>query len=316
MSVINNYSIENNCIKFQLNNSKGLYKISFTNALRRILISYIKCYTFDFKDTNFIENNSLFNSEFLKSRLCLIPIISNKNNVNYQFLQVSCNKKNDKHTIEDVLVSDFKIKDKTTNQDLNIKDFFIHQDLLFTKLQSDQYINFEANLKQDDAFHGGSSHSPVSSCVVTFNNSNFDKEPLIERERNYDLNSKNEPKNYDFYYENIGFFDSDELIKIASDVLIEQLKNMKTKFEKYNYNNDFYYFQLEDENDTIGNLFTSYLLDKKEILYCGYNIEHPLKNSIVIKVKIDGKKEKLLDLISSTIDDLIKLTTDFKKEFK
>ena len=119
MPIINKFSVENNCVKFQIDNTKGIYKISFTNALRRILISHIKCYIIDFKDVTFIENNSLFNNEFLKSRLCLIPILSNNQKVNYEFLQVTCNKKNDSNTIEDVLVSDFKIKDRTTEATRN-----------------------------------------------------------------------------------------------------------------------------------------------------------------------------------------------------
>ena len=44
---VKNYSTKDNVIKFQLNNSKGIYKNSYPNALRRILISYIDCYTID-----------------------------------------------------------------------------------------------------------------------------------------------------------------------------------------------------------------------------------------------------------------------------
>ena len=315
MSIIDNFSVENNCVKFQINNTKGIYKICFTNALRRILISHIKCHIIDFNDTNFIENNSLFNNEFLKSRLCLIPILSNNKTVNYDFLQVSCSKKNDSNTIEDVLVSEFKIKDRTTDEELNIKDFFVHQDLLFTKLQIDQHINFEANLKKNDAFNGGSFFSPVASCVVTFNNSNYSKEPIIERERNYDLNTKNEPKTYDFYYENIGFYDSKEIILIGCDVLIEKLNDFKTKFDEYEFKNEFYYFLIKDENDTIGNLFTSYLLDDKLIEYSGYNIDHPLKNEIMVKIKINGNKDLLFKTINTTIDNIISMISTLKKDF-
>ena len=54
MPIINKFSVENNCVKFQIDNTKGIYKISFTNALRRILISHIKCYIIDFKDVDAI----------------------------------------------------------------------------------------------------------------------------------------------------------------------------------------------------------------------------------------------------------------------
>lgn len=316
MSNIKNFLVENDCVKFQIDNSKGLYKISFPNALRRILISYIDCYVMDFKDINFIENNSLFNNEFLKSRLSLIPILSNNKKINYDFIQILCQKKNDLHTVEDVYVSDFKIRDRTTENEFKISDFFKHEDILFTKLQQEQYINFEANLIKNNALKGGSSFSPVSSCIVTFNNSNYDKEKLIERERNYDLNTVNEPKIYDFYYENIGFYESDELIKIGCNILIENLRKLKTKFENYYIENDFYMFNIDDENDTLGNLFTNYLLDNKEIEYSGYIIEHPLKNNILVKIKIKGKKEDLFVIINKTIDKLIDMTNNILKDFK
>ena len=315
MSVISNYSIENNIVKFKLNNTSAKYKISFTNALRRILISYIDCYAIDFNDIKFSENNSLFNNEFLKKRLSLIPIISN-NNHNYEFIQVFCEKENDKEIIQDVYVSDFKIKDRTMDKELNISDFFSDMDILFSKLQFEQKINFECNITKNNAFEGGSSFSPVSSCVVTFENSNYSKDNITDRERNYDLNSKNEPKTYDFYYENIGFFKSEELIKIAIDVLVEKLNDFKIKFDNIEYNNDFYYFSINNENDTIGNLFCTYFLDNKEISYCGYNIVHPLKNDIIIKIKIDGKKDKLLKLIQEQIEELINMAKDLKKQFK
>lgn len=315
MSIISNYSLKDECIKFQINNSKGDYKICFPNTLRRILISYIECYTIDFDDVKFIENNSLFNNEFLKKRLSLIPIMSN-NNHNYEFLEISCNKSNNNELIEDIFTSDFKIKDRTTDKELNINDFISDSNILFSKLQMNQTVNFQANLKKNDAFKGGSSHSIVSSCVVTFHNSNYEKDGLNEKDRNYDLNKKNEPKIYDFYCENIGFYKSNELIKITCNVLIEKLNEFRGKFDNYEFLNDFYYILVKDENDTLGNLFCSYFLENKEIKYCGYNIEHPLKNNISIKIKIDGKKDQLFKLIEKTIDNLINMVKELLKNFK
>lgn len=314
MSVVKKYSNEDECIKFHLDNSKGQYKICLCNTLRRILISYIDCYIMDFNDINF-ENDSLFNTEFLKSRLQLIPIMSN-NNEKYELLQITCDKKNNHETIQDVYVSDFKIRDKTTNKELDIKKFIPDQDILFTKLQINQSVSFEANLIKNNAFNGGSAFSPVSSCVVTFHNPNFEKEELITRERNFELNNNNEPKTYEFSYESIGFFNADDLIKIALDVLENKLIALKDKFDDFEFKDNFYHFLVNDENDTIGNLFVSYFLENKEIEYCGYNIIHPLKNDINIKIQINGKKDKLMKLIDETINNLIDMTKKLKKDFK
>ena len=315
MSIISNFKNENKCVQFQINNSKGQFKVCFPNTLRRILISYLDCYIVDLERIKFEENNSLFNNEFLKNRLVLIPILSN-NNEKYEVLELSCEKNNETEFIEEVFTSEFKIKDTTTDKYLDINKFIEEQEILFTKLQSNQKINFYAYFKKGNAFQNGASFSPVSSCVVTFNNSNYDKEALIERERNFDLNSVNDPKIYDFSYESIGFYKPEELIKMAIDKLVEKLNEFKEKFIEFEYENDFYHYLIRDENDTIGNLFTAYLLDNKEIEYSGYENVHPLKNDIKIKIKINGKKEKLDELINKTIDQLIEMTNNLKKEFK
>jgi DNA-directed RNA polymerase subunit L len=315
MSIINNFTNKDKCVKFQINNTNGQFKISFPNCLRRIIISYIDCYAVDFESIKFIENNSLFNNEFLKERLKLIPIISN-NNEKYELLELSCIQVNETETIEDVYVSNFKIKDTTNNKELDITKFIEEQEILFTKLQNNQKINFEAKLKKGNAFTHGAQFSPVSSCVVTFHNSDYDKEAIIERERNFDLNQVNDPKIYEFSYESIGFFKSEEIIKMGCEVMIEKLNALKNKFTDYEYTNDFYHFHIIDENDTLGNVFTTYLLVNKEIKYCGYQNVHPLKNEITIKIKIEGTKEKLMELIENTINDLIKKTENIKKEFK
>jgi len=315
MSIISNYSIQNNLVTFQLNNSKGLYKTSFTNALRRILISYLDSYTINFNDIKFLKNDSLFNNEFLKKRLSLIPVFSG-NNQNYEFLIISCHKKNDLELIEDVYVSDFKVKDRTTDKELDVKDYFQDLDILFSKLQMNQEIHFEATLKKDNAFYGGATHSVVSSCVVTFHNSNYEKDAVIDRERNYDLNKENDPYIYDFSFENIGFYKSEELIKLACDNFEEKLNDFRSKFDNFIYENNFYYFDIKNENDTLGNVFCKYMLENNDVEYCGYNIVHPLKNNISIKIQINGKKEKLMKLIDETINKLISMIKDIKKEFK
>ena len=317
MTTVKNYKYQNNSISFKINNEKGDYKVSFVNALRRILISHLECYTINCEETKFLENNSIFNNEFLKARLCLIPIVSNKKNVNYNQLMISCKAKNENEQIKSVYMRDFEIKNYVENIDYDINDFCIYPDLLFTKLQENQEIYFEGHLKYNDAFKGGSSHSTVSGCVCTFQNSNESKEKdSLENQRNYDLNKNGEPDLYIFNYENMGFYESNELIIIALDVLISKLNELRSKFQNYTYQNEYYLFDINDENDTLGNLFSSYLLDDPSILYSGYIFEHPLKNNIVLKIKTNKKKEELLKIMNSNVDGIIKLLDGLKKQFK
>ena len=114
----------------------------------------------------------------------------------------------------------------------------------------------------------------------------------------------------------MGFYESNELIIIALDVLISKLNELRSKFQNYTYQNEYYLFDINDENDTLGNLFSSYLLDDPSILYSGYIFEHPLKNNIVLKIKTNKKKEELLKIMNSNVDGIIKLLDGLKKQFK
>ena len=139
---------------------------------------------------------------------------------------------------------------------------------------------------------------------------------MLDNQRDYDLNKNGEPNIYEFSFENIGFYKSENLIHSAFEVLIEKVQQLRSKFQNYTYENEYYLFDINDENDTIGNLFSSYLLEESSILYSGYIFEHPLKNNIIFKIKTDKKKEDLLKIMNNNIDKIIKLLKDLEKQFK
>ena len=60
MTRIQNKIITNNSISFDLLNKDNKYKISFSNALRRIFISYIKTYIIDFDQFGFFHPYTVF----------------------------------------------------------------------------------------------------------------------------------------------------------------------------------------------------------------------------------------------------------------
>ena len=89
-----------------------------------------------------------------------------------------------------------------------------------------------------------------------------------------------------------GFYDAKTVLKKGIASLILKLQNVNSEFKNLdnsskisiknnNLNDiDFYYFVIEDENETIGELLTTYCTSDKNISYCGYIIEHPLKKNI------------------------------------
>jgi len=330
MQYIENLKIDSNKCSFHLNNSSSNIKISLANAIRRIIISNIPTYAIAQDKTTFFENNSVFSNEFLKHRLSLVPIISWNKDINYENIVITCKKKNENEYTDSVYVKDFVCKDIETDKVIDNSILFSHENILFAKLKYNQFISFEAKLSRNTAEGGGSFHSPVSICLYTFEidekEANRLKENMNEKEkldfnteeiqRIYKKNKNGEPNRYSFQIEGIGFYKMDDILKMGIEILINKLVVIQNEFKNKNstkvlLNNetqlDFYDFSLEDENETIGNILSTYLLNDDNIYYCGYLIEHPLKKNIILRIKLkeNNSIENIIDVIDKNISKII-----------
>jgi DNA-directed RNA polymerase subunit L len=332
MSYVSNVVLNNDQISFEINNKSQDLKISFVNALRRILISDI--YVWNIDNINFFINNSLFDDQLLKKRLVLIPIISNNANIEYDNITFTCEKINNEETIEDIYVKDFKCK--YNNEEIEMdklikKEYF---EILIGKLKNNQQISFEAKLVYSNANNKGSAYSPVSACTYKFKvddkeASNISKNMNDEEKRQfntqniekvYERNSIGEPLTYQFSYESIGYYENVYLFHDTINILKMKLLNIKEEITNKkstkiniieNYENpDFYQFLMKDENDTLGNLLSTYINNDENVFYSGYLIEHPLKNEIILKIKLKDNNtiENVIETIIKHIDNLIKIS--------
>lgn len=332
MPYIQNLFIDNDICNFDLNNTSTEIKISLANAIRRTMIANIDVFLIDISKITFFENNTIYSNEFLKHRLSLIPIISNIDNLNYDNILISCKKKNNDEVIESIIVNDFIVKDIEKDIVINNEEFFKFPNILFAKLKTNDFVSFECKLVKNNSENGGSFFSPVCGCIYTFkmddkeintvtkNMNENEKKTFMtqDNERIYEKNKIGEPMVYKFNIEISGFYDAKTIIKKSIDVLINKLMNINNEFKNLensniitlrndtNDINNFYYFIIDNENETLGQLLTTYCNDDKNILYCGYVIEHPLKKNILLKIKLeDTNKNKDLENIIITISENI-----------
>jgi DNA-directed RNA polymerase subunit L len=335
--MISNIKIKNEEISFEINNEKEEFKISLVNGLRRILISSI--YVWNIEEVIFYENNSILDNEFLKKRLSLIPIKCDNNDINYENIIISLDKNNKEEYMENIFLRDFICKEDDKIIDIN--KLFEYPNILFTKLKNNQSISLQAKLKYNNAAQGGSSYSPVVACSYTFGIdekkvlnmkkimtkeeiNNFETQDI---ERVYKKNNIGDPTYYHFSFEINGFFQHIYLIKTAIDILIDKLKNISNeitnkKSEKISIlendeNPDFYEFLIKDEDDTIGNILSTYILSNNNVFYSGYLIEHPLTKSILLKIKLKENNilENVINTVVNVIELLVKTLLKLKKEF-
>ena len=329
MPYIKNINTIENSLKFEIDNHSNNFKISFTNALRRIILSEINTWAIDEHKIEFIENNSILNNEFLKHRLGLIPIASHKE-LNYENLVISCNVKNEEETIKSIYVSDFEIYDEVLDETYDIKDFVKYPNILFAKLQNNEYFSFNARLSNKTAQEGGAQYCPVSTCIVTFKHDENDLKNNIQqiekneqqsfiinnKEKIYKRNNQGNPLFYEINIETIGFYENKSIIEKGLTILEEKINLYDESSKDIELENGFYILKIDNQNDTLGNLISSYINDEKDIQFSGYIIEHPLYENIILKIKTDLNKADLLKLISEKNNYIKDLIHTLKKELK
>lgn len=186
--------------------------------------------------------------------------------------------------------------------------------------------------------------------TITNNMSKEEKTSFLtqENERVYERNEIGDPNVYEFIIDSIGFYEPLKIINKGLDYLIKHLENVKNEFlntgdlrmtyhnseeikenivsksnsiqhiETEDLNSDFYDFLMDNENDTIGNLLSSYLMSDSKVNYCGYVIKHPLRKNIVLRIKLneDNTLEKNVEVILKVIDYIIDLLNKINRELK
>lgn len=342
MSLINNIKIDKDVLRFDLLNKNKEIKIGLANALRRTFISNINVYAIDYESINFIENNSVLNNEFLKDRLHLIPIVSNLENINYENILIYCKKENMNEYIQSIYVNDFECKDIITDEIIDNNLLFKYPNILFAKIKTNQKIQFEAKLNNNNADNGGAFYSTVSQCTYTFkidesetikvmkNMTEQEKVRFMTEEvqRYYKKNDSGEPHTYEFIVESIGMLDIKTIFKTGINNLKENLNiikneltnksSKKVKFLPNIENETIFQILFDNEAETLGNILSQYLTYDANVLYCSYLIEHPLKKNIILKIKLNKNNnlDTIILLIEQYINYIVGILDKTLKEFE
>ena len=330
---ITNIKINNDLITFDLNNSSTKIKTALANGIRRSIISMIYTYAIDSGSVNFIENSSMLNSEFLRHRLTLLPISSDIPDFDYESLVIECKKENMEEDIQSIYVSDFVCLVNDKQIDTSI--VFPQPATLFGKLKTNQKVSFQGKVVKNCAEKGGAFFSPVSSCVFTFQQDPVAIEQmkatmtpeesrsfmLQDVERVYKKNEDKHPSTYVFSIESIGFYGNPlKIVLLGLHSLIDRFtlitlecKNPKKskKISISSLENGFTSIFIDDENETVGNILSTYLAYTENVFYCGYIIEHPLNKNILLKIKLKegganaNSEENVLSTIIKSMDEVV-----------
>jgi len=225
---------------------------------------------------------------------------------------------------------------------------------IVTKLKPKERLQLTAKLLRSTQKKNGSQYSAVCWSAHSFkqdkkvidekmneekiNTEDAKRKFMIEEADKYYLKNKNgEPESYIFNLESNGHYPPIDVIKIGISILINKLKivnELIQNADKYDENSNTllggeyieinnidgggFEYTFFNEDDTLGNLLQSYLNDKKEVIMAGYNIIHPLKKELLLRLVTNSQKSNKKhskNILIETINELIDLNENILKEF-
>ena len=234
--------------------------ICFVNALRRIVLTQIKCIVFrgfphEQNNINITKNNTKFNNEYIKHRISCVPILYNKIDkfsVITDKYYVKVHLKNETNEKIILTTDHFKLLKKKDNTESKLDKPLFHTlpiPIIYLYPQvstSEPFEEFEANIdlcvgsaKEDSCWN------MVSKCLyyhveneekVQEQLEHIEREDLGEEDKQLKKNDfkvldaqKKEycyENKYHFELETIGVYENDKIINMACDYLIQQLKQL------------------------------------------------------------------------------------------
>ena len=165
---------------------------------------------------------------------------------------------------------------------------------------------------------------------------------LSESERYYYRDSQNEPHKYTFRITSVHHHSSKQLFLMATDIMMNKLELLKQHFINMisggsttiimepHVNENNYLFKISGQNDTLGNIIQSHIVNHfitsdSLLNFCGYKKSHPLEEYISLYIGLNpmndiiGKSEELklnaiVKLMDDVVEDIITIYRELAKE--
>jgi len=316
--------------------------LAIINSIRRIILAEIPVVGFYGENEPTVEilyNNGPLHNEFMIHRIGLIPlnikedITENYNDGDYIF---ELNVENKNSDIINITTGNFtgKYKDKElTKQELDEifpTNKISKSKILITKLRAGEHIHIKATaIKRTGKLNA--SFSPVSLSNFYFIQDKIEAEKqdnILDKERSYHKNIYGDPSKINFQIETINGLSYKYLFNKALNIIIEKLENLITKLinkeidiEPVSNCENSYNFQINDEDDTLGNIIQSLIHNKyirentnnKLCYYVGYICPHPLINQLIVRFTLNNNDINVFyKFFIDNCNEIIKKIEDIK----
>lgn len=326
---------------FQINN----LDLAIINSIRRIILSDIPVIGFYGEEEPTIEilfNTGPLHNEFMIHRIGLIPlhisevITENYEDGDYKFEFNIENKTNE--TIN-ITTADFKgtYKEIELKKEELAKIFpsnkISKSHILITRLRPNEHLHVIATaIKRTGKTNA--SFSPVSLSNFYFiEDPKEKKDNILDRQRGYYKNKFGDPTVINFQIESINGLSYKYLFRKAIEIIIEKLENLiinlsedKILIEPVLSCEKSFNFQIDNEDDTLGNIIQSLLHNKYvrdnnkyktyECTYVGYICPHPLINRLIVRFSLTTDDTTIYkQFFIDNCKEIIKIMESIKNEW-
>ena len=318
--------------------------LAIINSTRRILLAEIPVVGFygegDHPTVEIIINNSPLHNEFMIHRIGLIPlhisenITDNYNDGDYVF---ELNVENAGSNMINITTGNITGKYKDTElSKVELEKIFpankvTKQKILITRLKAGEHLHFKATaIKQTGKLNAAFSSVSLSNFFFMEDKKEADKKDnILDKQRSYHKNIYGDPTRINFQIESLNGLSYKYLFRKALDIIIEKIETLNIKLtnkeivieEIPNCPNSFN-FQIDDEDDTLGNLIQSIIHNKyirtnnDKCSYVGYICPHPLINQLIVRFTLPSTdKDEFYKFFIENLKDIIKIIDKIKTEW-
>jgi DNA-directed RNA polymerase subunit L len=317
-----------NYLKFKLSGSDINYVI--VNTLSRIGLSLLGSFAWNPEYITIDTNTSIFNQDQMKLRIANIPII----NTNYSKpivpnsldliskcldLEIQANTSifsSKKDSLQELEELEEKKKELLNNLHMYVEARNRTNEIMCVTT-NEKFTSFFLNDKKISDIYPRETliiklkpgQDFICSAVADFNipmfNSIYSSVSVFAHEE-IDKNT------FIITVESMRQLEEEDIIKRCCLIAIQKLESIQKiildKLEMASIDNPNVEYDaeisIENENHTLGNLLTRGLQDHSNIAFCGYKIDHPEINELVIKYKTEGKT--FSKILQDTVKSLIK----------
>ena len=326
--------------------------ISFINGIRRIILTDIPTCGMvgEIEPTiEIIKNTGPLHNEIMSNRIGLVPVCLTEDEIeNYEDGSIELELNVSNENITRLNVHSGNIKGKMNGKDLTkiqLERIFpkhpvSDSHVLITRLRPGEDLHFQAKVvKKTARFHSAFCPVSLSNLFYVQDPTVSDtKEGVLDKERSYYKNKYGDARIVQFEIEPINNeLGPKYLVNKAIEIIISKLKsiiqdilidNQTTKVKVYQFEElvNTYEFNIQEEDDTIGNIIQSYVHNKyiretaKRNINCsfiGYICPHPLKEELLVRITLDDKTDKseFVKFMSTECQEIIEYLSEMKRKW-